>query len=134
MDAFFNYICFYPHPGGDASLHLVQLLHRGGRRNGDSGIVQERARPPLVADGLLGHEIVSDHRGLAIPPPEYLDRDPEYVGKGVRGKRTTLSYLPIAGRALRGRGRRGGRNVRVFSSFFSSYELKRARSAVIFTD
>lgn len=36
-------------------------------------MVQVRAGPPLVADGLLGHEVVGDQRGLPVPPAEDLD-------------------------------------------------------------
>ncbi len=87
----------YPHPRGDASLHLVQLLHGGVGRHGDHGVVQVRAGSPLVADGLLGHEVVGNLRGLSVPPPENLVETGQWErGVGVGGRdRVQLPYLKL---------------------------------------
>lgn len=62
----------HPHSRGDARLHLIQLLHGRVDRDGDHGVVQVRAGPPLVPDRLLGHKVVGHQRGLPVPPTEDL--------------------------------------------------------------
>lgn len=95
----------HPHAGRDSSLHLVQLVH--GRVDGHRyhGVVQHWTRPPLIADGLLGHEVVGQQRGLAIPSAKHLviecrKRSRNTGGGGEGADRVTFNKPPRGGRVL----------------------------------